>query len=67
MTIFAVMCAGIFPLIHVGRPWLAFWLFPYPNQRGHLAQFPLAPGLGRVRGLHLLLGLADVLVPGPVA
>ncbi len=34
MTIFAVMCAGLFPLIHVGRPWLAFWLFPYPNQRG---------------------------------
>ncbi len=34
MTIFAVICAGIFPLIHVGRPWLAFWLAPYPNQRG---------------------------------
>ncbi len=34
MTIFAVMCASIFPLIHVGRPWVAFWLFPYPNQRG---------------------------------
>jgi molybdopterin-containing oxidoreductase family membrane subunit len=34
MTIFAVMCAGIFPLIHVGRPWIAFWLAPYPNQRG---------------------------------
>jgi len=34
MTIFAVMCAGLFPLIHVGRPWIAFWLFPYPNQRG---------------------------------
>jgi molybdopterin-containing oxidoreductase family membrane subunit len=34
MTIFAVMCAGIFPMIHVGRPWLAFWLAPYPNQRG---------------------------------
>lgn len=33
MTIFAVVCAAIFPLIHVGRPWLAFWLFPYPNQR----------------------------------
>jgi Ni/Fe-hydrogenase subunit HybB-like protein len=33
MTIFAVMCAGIFPALHVGRPWLAFWLFPYPNQR----------------------------------
>jgi Ni/Fe-hydrogenase subunit HybB-like protein len=33
MTLFAVMCAGIFPAIHVGRPWLDFWLFPYPNQR----------------------------------
>jgi Ni/Fe-hydrogenase subunit HybB-like protein len=36
MTIFAVMCAGIFPVIHVGRPWLAYWLFPYPNTRGSL-------------------------------
>jgi Ni/Fe-hydrogenase subunit HybB-like protein len=35
MTIFAVMCAGIFPLIHTGRPWLAaYWLFPYPNVMG---------------------------------
>ena len=33
MTIFAVICAGLFPLIHLGRPWLAFWLLPYPNQR----------------------------------
>jgi molybdopterin-containing oxidoreductase family membrane subunit len=39
MTIFAVMCAGIFPLIHVGRPWLAFWLLPYPNQRGLWTNF----------------------------
>ena len=32
MTIFAVICAGLFPLIHTGRPWLAFyWLMPYPN------------------------------------
>ncbi|MBT3235484.1 MAG: polysulfide reductase NrfD [Bdellovibrionales bacterium] len=36
MTIFAVMCAGIFPIIHMGRPWLAFWVFPYPNSRGDL-------------------------------
>ncbi len=36
MTIFAVMTAGIFPVIHTGRPWLAFWLFPYPNSRGSL-------------------------------
>lgn len=32
MTIFAVMCAGLFPLIHVGRPWLDGYLMPYPNQ-----------------------------------
>lgn len=36
MTIFAVMTAGIYPLLHTGRPWLAFWLLPYPNQRGPL-------------------------------
>ena len=36
MTIIAVMCAGLFPLIHMGRPWLAFFVFPYPNTRGPL-------------------------------
>jgi Ni/Fe-hydrogenase subunit HybB-like protein len=36
MTLFAVMCAALFPLIHMGRPWLAFWVFPYPNTRGSL-------------------------------
>src|SRR5689334_4882389 len=36
MTIFAVVCAALFPLIHMGRPWLAFWVFPYPNSRGPL-------------------------------
>src|SRR5438093_1225525 len=36
MTLFAVMCAGLFPLIHMGRPWMAFWVFPYPNTRGPL-------------------------------
>ncbi len=37
MTIFAVMCAGLFPAIHMGRPWDAFFIFPYfPNQRGPL-------------------------------
>ncbi len=37
MTIFAVMCAGVFPLIHTGRPWYSFyWLFPYPNTMGPL-------------------------------
>ena len=32
MTIFAVMCAGIFPAIHVGRIWVVYWMFPLPNQ-----------------------------------
>jgi molybdopterin-containing oxidoreductase family membrane subunit len=36
MTIFAVICAGLFPAIHVGRFWLVFWIFPYPNERGVL-------------------------------
>jgi len=31
MTLFAVACAGLYPLLHMGRPWLAYWLFPYPN------------------------------------
>lgn len=39
MTIFAVMTAGIFPLIHVGRPWLAGYLFPYPNQHNVWVNF----------------------------
>jgi len=36
MTIFAVICAGQFPLIHMGRLWLAFFIFPFPNTRGPL-------------------------------
>jgi molybdopterin-containing oxidoreductase family membrane subunit len=31
MTLFAVACAGVYPLLHLGRPWLFYWLFPYPN------------------------------------
>src|SRR5437660_1270532 len=36
MTIFAVLCAAMFPGIHMGRPWDAFFIFPYPNMRGPL-------------------------------
>ncbi len=39
MTLFAVACAGLFPLIHLGRPWLFYWLFPYPNTMGVWPQF----------------------------
>ncbi|NBV48446.1 MAG: hydrogenase, partial [Verrucomicrobia bacterium] len=39
MTIFAVCCAGLFPLFHVGRVWFGWWLFPLPNQNGIWPQF----------------------------
>lgn len=39
MTLFAVMCAGIFPLIHVGRPWAIFFILPYPNTMALWPQF----------------------------
>ena len=40
MTLFAVSCAGLYPILHLGRPWLAFWLFPYfPNYMGTWPQF----------------------------
>ncbi len=39
MTIFAVVCAGMYPLLHVGRPWFAYWLFPIPNQMAMWPQF----------------------------
>ena len=31
MTLFAVACAGLYPILHLGRPWVFYWLFPYPN------------------------------------
>ena len=39
MTLFAVACAGLFPLLHTGRPWLAYWMLPYPNTMGVWPQF----------------------------
>jgi molybdopterin-containing oxidoreductase family membrane subunit len=39
MTLFAVACAGLFPLLHMGRPWLAYWLLPYPNTMALWPQF----------------------------
>ena len=39
MTLFAVACAGIFPLIHTGRPWMAYYMFPYPSTMGIWPQF----------------------------
>ena len=39
MTLFAVACAGLFPILHLGRPWLAYWMFPYPNTMNVWPQF----------------------------
>jgi molybdopterin-containing oxidoreductase family membrane subunit len=39
MTLFAVICAMIFPLMHTGRPWLAYWMLPYPNTMNVWPQF----------------------------
>ena len=39
MTLFAVSCAGLYPLLHLGRPWFAYWLIPYPNTMDMWPQF----------------------------
>ena len=39
MTLFAAACAGLYPIFHLGRPWLFYWLFPYPNTMGLWPQF----------------------------
>jgi formate-dependent nitrite reductase membrane component NrfD len=51
MTIFAVVCAGLYPILHLGRPWVFYWLLPYPNTFGLFPQFrsPLAGTCSRSR------------------
>ena len=39
MTLFAIACAGLFPLLHLGRPWFFYWLVPYPDVMGLWPQF----------------------------
>jgi molybdopterin-containing oxidoreductase family membrane subunit len=39
MTLFAVACAGLYPILHLGRPWFAYWLIPYPNTMAMWPQF----------------------------
>ena len=62
MTLFAVASAGIFPAIHVGRPWLAYWLFPYPQHHARVAAIPQSAHVGRLRRLDLRHHLGSVLV-----
>ncbi len=56
MTVFAVMTAGLFPLIHVGRPWFAYWLMPYPNERALWPNFKSPIRLSTIMGLTRSLG-----------
>src|SRR5436309_3988341 len=39
MTLFAVACASLYPVVHLGRPWVLYWLFPYPSTMGVWPQF----------------------------
>lgn len=39
MTLFAVACAGLYPILHLGRPWVFYWIMPYPNTFGMWPQF----------------------------
>ena len=58
MTLFAVACAGMFPLLHMGRPWCFYWLGPVSEHDGPVAAVPQPAGVGRLRGLDLRRGLA---------
>jgi Ni/Fe-hydrogenase subunit HybB-like protein len=59
MTIFAVMTAGLFPLIHVGRLWFVYFLFPYPNQRGLWPNFK-SPLLWDVFAVSTYLSISTI-------
>ena len=63
MTIFAVSCAGIFPLMHTGRPWVDFWLFPLSQQPFTMATVSFSADVGRVCHFDLCNDLVVVLVP----
>ena len=67
MTLFAVAQAGMFPILHLGRPWLGYWLIPYPNSMWLWPQSTKPADLGRIRGHHLFNRLADFLVYRPGA
>src|SRR5437899_7971416 len=54
MTLFAVACAGLFPLLHLGRPWYFYWLFPYPSTIGIQPQFR-SPLVGAVLAVSTYL------------
>ena len=63
MTLFAVICAGIFPLIHMGRPWLAFWMLPYPGTpQAPLGELQVPAAVGCLCDFDVSLDLRRLLV-----
>ena len=67
MTLFAAACAGIYPILHLGRPWLFYWLFPYPDTMDLVAAIPQSVALGFLRTPDLCRRLDSVLVSRPGA
>ncbi len=62
MTLCAVICAGLYPILHLGRPWLFYWTAPYPNTMTVWPQFQEPADLGFLRGARLSHRLGGVLV-----
>ena len=63
MTIFAVMCAGQFPIFHMGRVWMAFFVMPYPNTRGPVwPNFNSPLVMGCICDINLFHGFIIILV-----
>jgi molybdopterin-containing oxidoreductase family membrane subunit len=67
MTVFAVMTAGLFPLIHLGRVWFFYWLLPYPNQRELWINFRSPPrqALAQARRISVESCTSSLLRPPP--
>src|SRR5687767_13153625 len=62
MTLFAVACAGMFPILHLGRPWLFYWLLPSPEHNATVASTAQSSYMGCIRGEHLCHRFPAVLV-----
>ncbi len=62
MTIFAVACAGMFPLLHMGRPWMFYYLHALSERHVDVAAVSQSACLGRLRSVHVCHGIATVLV-----
>ena len=63
ITVFALMIGGMFPLIHLGRVWLFYWLFPYPNSRLLWPNFRSPSDVGCDGDFHLFDGQPDFSLP----